>query len=65
MKSTNVFNDISSGVQLWSKWDYVTNMCSQQVNSSILKNLYQVKYEKTHEQEDNDYYLGSTLVVCS
>jgi hypothetical protein len=46
MESTNVFIDISLGVQLWSKWDYVINMCSQQINRSILKNLCQDKHEK-------------------
>jgi hypothetical protein len=39
------------------------NMYSQETNSFILKNLCQAK-QKTHEQEDNGYYIGSTLVVC-
>jgi hypothetical protein len=42
----NVFIDISLRVQLWSKWNYVINMCSQPINSSILKNLCQAKQEK-------------------
>jgi hypothetical protein len=46
MKSINVFIDISSGVQLLSKWNYVINMCSQQVNSCILRNLCQANCEK-------------------
>jgi hypothetical protein len=46
MESTNIFIDISLGVQLWSKWNYVIDMCSQPINSSILKNLCQVKQEK-------------------
>jgi hypothetical protein len=39
------------------------NMYSQEINSSILKNLCQAKQEKKHEQEDNGYYIGSTLVA--
>jgi hypothetical protein len=46
MKSTNVFIDISFGVHLWSKWNYVINIWRQPINSSILKNLCQAKHEK-------------------
>jgi hypothetical protein len=46
MKSANVFIDLSLGVQLWSKWNYIIDMCSQPINSSILKNLCQAKQEK-------------------
>jgi hypothetical protein len=46
-KSTNLFIDPPLEVQLRSKWNYVTNMNSQPINSSILKNLCQVKQE-TH-----------------
>jgi hypothetical protein len=45
MNSTKLFIDISLGVQLWSKWNYVIDMCSQPINSSMLKNLCQVKHE--------------------
>jgi hypothetical protein len=41
-----VFIDASFEVQLWSKWNYVTNMYSQSINSSIVKNLCQAKQEK-------------------
>jgi hypothetical protein len=43
MKSTKLFIDSSLKVQLWSKWNYVINMHSQSINSSILKNLCKVK----------------------
>jgi hypothetical protein len=46
-ESTNVFTNPPIEVQLWSKWNYVINMFSQPMNSSILKNLCQVK-QKTH-----------------
>jgi hypothetical protein len=46
MESSNAFIDISLGVQLWSKWNYVINLCSQPINSSILKNLCQAKHQK-------------------
>jgi hypothetical protein len=43
MKSIKLFIDPSLKVQLWSKWNYVINMHSQPINSSILKNLCKVK----------------------
>jgi hypothetical protein len=46
MESKNVFIDISLEVQFWNKWNYVIDMSSQSINSSILKNLCQVKQEK-------------------
>jgi hypothetical protein len=46
MESTNEFIDISLGVQLWSKWNYMINIWCQPMDSSILKNLCQVKQEK-------------------
>jgi hypothetical protein len=42
-----VFIDTSLEVRLWSKWNYVINKYSQATNSSILKNLCQIKQE-TH-----------------
>jgi hypothetical protein len=45
MKSINVLIDISLGVELWSKWNYVIDIYSQPINSSILKNLCQGKNE--------------------
>jgi hypothetical protein len=58
MQSTNVFIDISLGVQLWSKWNYVIDMCSQLTNSYILKNLRQAK----HEKHMNKKIMNITLV---
>jgi hypothetical protein len=46
MEITNVIIDVSLGVQLSIKWNYVIDMCSQLINSSILKNLCQAKQEK-------------------
>jgi hypothetical protein len=46
MKSTNEFIDISHGVQLWSKWNYMINIWCQPMDSSILKSLCQAKQEK-------------------
>jgi hypothetical protein len=46
MESTNEFNDISLGVQLWSKWNYMINIWCQPMDSSILKSLCQAKQQK-------------------
>jgi hypothetical protein len=46
MEITNEFIDISLEVQLWSKWNYMINIWRQPIDSSILKNLCQVKQEK-------------------
>jgi hypothetical protein len=46
METTNEFIDISLGVQLWSKLNYMINIWCQLMDSSILKNLCQVKQEK-------------------
>jgi hypothetical protein len=46
MESTNEFIDISLGVQLWSKWNYMINIWCQPIDSSILKSLCQAKQEK-------------------
>jgi hypothetical protein len=40
------------------KWNYLINMLSQQINSSVLKNLYEVKKE-THM---NKIKLNTNLV---
>jgi hypothetical protein len=46
MESINEFIDISLGVQLWGKWNYMINIWYQSMDSFILKNLCQVKQEK-------------------
>jgi hypothetical protein len=46
MESTNEFIDISLGVQLWSKWNYMINIWLQPMDSFILKSLCQAKQEK-------------------
>ncbi len=46
MESIDEFIDISLGVQLWSKWNYMINIWCQPMDSSILKSLCQAKQEK-------------------
>jgi hypothetical protein len=43
MESTNEFIDISLGVQLWSKWNYMIKIWYQLMDSFILKSLCQAK----------------------
>jgi hypothetical protein len=63
MKNTNEFIDISLGVQLWSKWNYIINIWCQPMNNSILKSLCQAKQEKHMNNTKNNINLVQHLCL--
>jgi hypothetical protein len=57
MESTDEFIDISLGVQLWSKWNYIINIWCQPIDSSILKSPYQAEVVKSRDPPQHHRHL--------